>query len=328
MKKLINKVFDKVKWQWRDLLFQTGVRSIASPPAGGIILVYHGVTRNTIKGLNSRFISADSFEKHLAFFKSHFNLISVNDYFEGNFDSERLNIAITFDDGYLNNLTVALPILEKYQAPATFYVTTIRQKGYDILWPDALDLHRLNGPLEWRFNGKTYRKGKHEYERDNQSLKSHLKRGGWAEKQRLVEQILSESNFMNNPDFYPYFKLMDAQDIQQLSLSTCADIGSHGLYHNCFDSISIEEVENELRTSKDYLEKIIKKPVDSIAFPDGKYTTEILNLAENLGFKTQLAVDYIYPEDAIDKRVKERMGINPYISFKNQMDCIIRGNYQ
>lgn len=35
-------------------------------------------------------------------------------------------IAITFDDGYLDNLQNAYPILEKYQAKATVYVVVDR----------------------------------------------------------------------------------------------------------------------------------------------------------------------------------------------------------
>ena len=33
-------------------------------------------------------------------------------------------IAITFDDGYKDNLVYALPILEKFEIPATIYITT------------------------------------------------------------------------------------------------------------------------------------------------------------------------------------------------------------
>src|SRR5204863_7402170 len=33
-------------------------------------------------------------------------------------------VAITFDDGFRDNLTVALPLLEKYSMPATVFVTS------------------------------------------------------------------------------------------------------------------------------------------------------------------------------------------------------------
>ena len=76
-----------------------------------------------------------------------------------------------------------------------------------------------------------------------------------------------------------------------------------------------------------YLERVTGKPVKSLAFPDGRYTPEVVNLAEQLGFETQLAVDYLHLDDANDPRIENRMGINPYISFNNQMECIIRGGY-
>ncbi|MBK8368015.1 MAG: polysaccharide deacetylase family protein [Bacteroidetes bacterium] len=58
-------------------------------------------------------------------------------------------IAITFDDGYLNNYTVAFPILKKHNIPATLYITTesFEIKDY-CLWPEIFDALKIITPTE------------------------------------------------------------------------------------------------------------------------------------------------------------------------------------
>ena len=54
--------------------------------------------------------------------KKNCNVISLSDYFEKKFDNKKINVAITFDDGYTNNLTEALPLLKKYNFRAVIYL--------------------------------------------------------------------------------------------------------------------------------------------------------------------------------------------------------------
>ena len=43
-------------------------------------------------------------------------------------------IVITFDDGYNDNLLHALPVLEKYQVPASIYITTRFLEEHAWMW--------------------------------------------------------------------------------------------------------------------------------------------------------------------------------------------------
>ena len=99
-------------------------------------MIYHGIDLHGKTDFNTRFISADYFEKQIAFFSKHFNVVSLDDIYGNRVAQDKLNVAITFDDGYQNNLKYAVPILEKHQVAATFFVTGIRDLGTDILWPD------------------------------------------------------------------------------------------------------------------------------------------------------------------------------------------------
>ena len=87
------------------------------------ILSYHSIgdldTPLTIK--------EKDFERHVAILSSTFSpvhLREIVDYVTGRGRLPEDAVAITFDDGYRDNLTLALPILLKYQVPATIFVAT------------------------------------------------------------------------------------------------------------------------------------------------------------------------------------------------------------
>lgn len=88
------------------------------------ILMYHRLT--TIDSEISDFsISVDEFEKDIKFLsKEGYTFCTATELSEvkkGNYKNRKL-VAITFDDGYTSDYLLALPVLEKYNAKATFFV--------------------------------------------------------------------------------------------------------------------------------------------------------------------------------------------------------------
>jgi peptidoglycan/xylan/chitin deacetylase (PgdA/CDA1 family) len=67
---------------------------------------------------------AENFSAMLRYLKRTSNVISLDDFFDGNLSKTRTNVVITFDDGYLTWKTVAMPLLTRFALPATFFVSS------------------------------------------------------------------------------------------------------------------------------------------------------------------------------------------------------------
>ncbi|MDP4264763.1 MAG: polysaccharide deacetylase family protein [Bacteroidota bacterium] len=298
---------------------------------GTRIVIYHGLCRDDHTRFNSIFLRVKTFEDHLKFYKKHFNIISLEDYYLRRFNNDRFTICITFDDGFANNYKYVLPLMNEYGIPVTFFITGIRDAGYDILWNDFLCLAQKYGPGKFRFLDEEFYKDGHEVyisKTYNRSLKE-LSRGDGFDKKagimKLFEPLLSRENKMQEED---YWLQMTEEQIKDLSASPFATIGCHGYYHNDLSRIPVNDAGNEMIRSKQYLENITQKEINSIAFPYGAYSREVIVEAKSAGFNKLLATDFLFPEDYADPMLQERFAVNPYISVNNQMLATINGKYQ
>ena len=69
-------------------------------------------------------VSASQFEHHLEILQSHFRMVTLDEILDTRTAKRARLASITFDDGYNDNLTTALPILRRAQVPATFFICT------------------------------------------------------------------------------------------------------------------------------------------------------------------------------------------------------------
>jgi peptidoglycan/xylan/chitin deacetylase (PgdA/CDA1 family) len=107
------------------------------PANAAVVVAFHRI--DDARGLDSLTIDRDMFERYCAFFKQNFNVISLSDLVRRLDTRQPLHrhLAITFDDGYLDNYENAAPVLKDLSLPATFFVVS-RWMGSDIVpWWDA-----------------------------------------------------------------------------------------------------------------------------------------------------------------------------------------------
>ncbi len=94
------------------------------------ILMYHMISP-PVKGakFNSLRVSPQQFEQQLSFLHHHgWSFYTLSELIQNKSSLPEKSVAITFDDGYEDNLTNALPLLKKYQAKATIYLVVDRHQ--------------------------------------------------------------------------------------------------------------------------------------------------------------------------------------------------------
>lgn len=87
------------------------------------VLLYHRVNDNLRDTIT---VCTDTFQKQMEYLKKNYNVISVRELLnrmkEGR-NSDRA-VVITFDDCYRDNYENAVPILQMYQLPACFFISS------------------------------------------------------------------------------------------------------------------------------------------------------------------------------------------------------------
>lgn len=88
-----------------------------------VVLLYHRVSDAFRDSLT---VGIEQFDAHMDWLRRHHELVSVADIIHGNAprNTARPVVAVTFDDGYLDNYEHAVPILLRHQVPAAFFVST------------------------------------------------------------------------------------------------------------------------------------------------------------------------------------------------------------
>lgn len=216
--------------------------------------------------------------------------------------------------------------------PATFFITAIRDAGYDILWNDFMGVLGKYGPERLEYKGEWYHKGKfNKYiaEKSGANLTELLRLGDFEVKAEAMKLLYTFAPYRDSrPNDQDYWLQMAPEEIRELASSPLVTIGSHGYYHNDMANIGTNKAADEMVRSKKYLEDISGKPVNSFAFPYGSYTREVVEAAKIAGYNQLLAMDFHFDEDHTDTAMRERFTVNPFISPINQLHATIIRQYE
>lgn len=322
--------FIKLKYRllqlYFNLILKLGLGNLLMQNSyGERIVVFHGIDKVGETKYNSRFVSESYFEDFIEYIVLHYNVVSLEDYYQKKFKHNTLNIAITFDDGYANNYKYAIPILEKHKVPATFFITSESQ----FLWPDFLDLVSCYSTKKSVvFEDVVYHKNdKNEFVNNGISLKNKCKELAFSKIAVLYDLFDEEWKSIQSKPLQEYWQLMTEQQIEAISNHPLFSVGSHAKTHANLEKIDLDEAKREIVFSKKKLENICKKTITDFAFPFGRYNKILYEYCESIGLERILLVDYNSEKDKEAASLRNRFVINPYISLKMQLIYLVKGKY-
>jgi peptidoglycan/xylan/chitin deacetylase (PgdA/CDA1 family) len=311
----------------RSVRFDLGLEMGLYPPkkSGDLILLYHNILPHSVPGFNVRNLGQREFEEELLYLKKRYTLVSLRELYEEP-ANDRKRIAITFDDGLINNLRIVDPILSRNKIPATLFICTSYLKGRNILWPDHLSMTGFKTAKDLTYKGETFRhlKGNRYVSDNGVRLTQRLMGEPIDEIQQFLDEVEKQTGFRPSDDYTheERWRVMRAEEVRILAENPHIEIGSHGISHCNYKLLSAQDAMEDLQESKQYLESAIGKEVKSFAFPFGLYTRQSLDLATRVGYTRLLAVRFQHDDDHTDPRLRERTGIYNDRSRVEQMHLV------
>jgi peptidoglycan/xylan/chitin deacetylase (PgdA/CDA1 family) len=311
---------DSIKSSLKSSVFQAlhasrGTRILASAfGVKGVILLFHEIQDNLDNELWTGCPTA-LFEKCIQWLKSAgWEIVSLHEALHRlNSDQPTRRFAvITFDDGYRDNITRALPILRRAQAPFTMYVPTgaITRELY-AWWLGLREIFRKYDRVEIAAIGSSF----------------------WCPDLASKRKALSKvtlwvlSNLGRIDEFRSVFShydvslqslcdryFIDEGELRFLANDPLATIGAHTVTHRSLATLNTEEVWHELTDNRAYLQTCLDRDVVHLAYPFGNPDTcgsREAELALKAGFGTAVTT----LNQPILMRRRETLGLLPRVSI-------------
>ena len=249
---------------------------------GAAILGYHRVADDRRDPWNLC-ITPEVFGSQLEILRRDFGPVRLGDVRASR--SRPFPVALTFDDGYADFLTEALPLLERFEVPATVFV--VAGVGSEGFWwdrvtgalqnasrlPDRMDTEIGTTRIQWT------------REEGVEALERMVYRTLRAVDEVTRERSVVELGEWAGSEPVSSVPVLDDPQLRELAAHPLVEIGSHTTSHVDLATLTEDRREHEIRGSRDLLEDRLGRTVESFSYPHGGLQPEILAQIRQAGYR-------------------------------------------
>ncbi|MCZ0735457.1 polysaccharide deacetylase family protein [Phreatobacter sp. AB_2022a] len=241
-------------------------------------------------------------------------------------------VAITFDDGYRDNLVHAYPVLKRHGVPFAIYLPTAYMEGRGELWwllleeairrRDSVTLSMRGRDIRFDCTGAAAKTAAY------QQIYWWLRALTEAELRAVVRALAAEAGL--GPHWGCAELCMSWNEVAELGRDPLVTFGAHSVHHYMLAKWPVETARAEMVHSKALIEARLGRPVDHFAYPVGDPTSagqREFTLAREAGFATAVTTrpGLLYAEHGAHLTALPRVSLNGHFQSLRYLDVLLSG---
>lgn len=264
------------------------------------IFLFHGVIKNhnnKIRNYTGKHIDEDIFLESMRELRKFGNPVSMNEilYYCSNKKPLPPNsFAITFDDGFENNLSVAAPILHDFSIPCMIYITSKFIDENAMSWTDKIEyaveeshLKKIDEPFKnISYNLNTTQEKITFLSEVRKIVKNNISIDPNQYADNLCKKLRIEINTLDNENQLD--KKISWTQIKMLKNSELIHFGGHSHTHSILSFLNEDQLNFEIKKSLGLLKAKGNYITEHYSYPEGLkncYSKNVISVLKDNGIK-------------------------------------------
>ena len=268
------------------------------------IFLFHGVIREQRHGIRNytrKHLSQARFRLIVEELRAEGAPISMPELLAALASQRRLparSFAITFDDGFENNYSVAAPILRSLEIPATFYVTTAFIESNAASWIDLIEYAVERTPAFELSLAQAELRGAYTTREEKlellNSIRRVVKRDRRIDPYAFADEVWRQLRVTAMEPDASLDQKMAWDQVRDLGQDPRFTIGGHGHTHRILEHLNQPDLEQEIGTSMTMLRAQLGRTLEHYSYPEGLahcYSERVIDVLRSHGIRCAVTAE-------------------------------------